>query len=603
MSEKILELTKSFPTSFGVYIMKDQVEKPIYIGKAKNLKSRVRSYFSKDKGDRLQIPYLVSEVESVDYLITKTESEALLVENSLIKRHKPKYNIRLKDDKTYSSLRLSVHEEFARLNFTRRIKEDGALYFGPFASGESLKQTSRLVRKLFPIRDCSDEKFRRHKQRPCLSYYIKLCSGPCAKKVSKERYNEIVDQAATFLRGDRAGLARIIKESMKKASDEMRYEDAAYYRDQLKYVEKNVEVDKLMSSSMLDKDIIGFYKDKENYEFTILLSRDGAIVDKSDFSVKSFNTSSEEVLREFLGRFYFSERYIPKEVLLPIDVYDADSYSEWLTEKRGKKVDVISPKRGEKLKLIQLAMKNAAESFIRKQNERKRETSLLESLKKSLSLKQVPNTIECFDISNIQGSEPVASLVRFKDGKSDKSRYRRYKIKTVSGPDDFASMYEVIFRRCLRSDQKGWNLPDLILIDGGKGQLNVAMNALKDCGVDDKIDLASIAKSRKKGAVDKIYLPGKKEPIIMDIDKKGIYLLMRIRDEAHRFAITYHKDLRGKKTLKSQIDSIPGIGKKRKLELLNHFGSIEKIKMATVEEISAVKGMNKKVAENIKEAL
>lgn len=603
MNSSIENLLDSLPSKTGVYIMKDKNGRSIYIGKANNLKSRVRSYFSRDSGDRHQIPYLVGDVETVDYLLTKTESEALLVENSLIKRHKPKYNIRLKDDKTYSSLRLSVNEKYPRLTFTRRVRDDGALYFGPYASGESLKQTSRLVRKLFPVRDCSDEKFRRHKSRPCLSYFINICSGPCANKISHEKYNAIVDKAAVFLRGERKQLIRIIKNSMKKASDEMRYVDAAYYRDQLKSVEKNVEVDKLMSSSLMDKDVIGFYREDDNYEFTVLLSRDGTIVDKSDFSVKGFNLETGEVLREFISRFYFSDRYIPREILLPLDIYDSQNYSDLLSEKRGKKVDIINPKRGEKLKLIQMALKNSRESFFRKQNERKRGNTLLESIKDSLSLNRIPNAIECFDISNTQGSQPVASLVRFAGGKADRSRYRRYRIKTVSGPDDFSSMYEVVFRRCLRSDQKGWNLPDLILIDGGKGQLNVALNALKDCGVDDKVDIAAIAKSRVNGETDKIYLPGRKEPVLLEDNKKAIFLLMRIRDEAHRFAITFHKELRDKKSLTSEIDSIPGVGKKRKLELLNYFGSIEKIRMATVEELCSVKGMTKQVARNIKNTL
>ncbi|MGH7884666.1 MAG: excinuclease ABC subunit UvrC, partial [Thermodesulfobacteriota bacterium] len=378
MFEKILDITNSFPTSFGVYIMKDQDDKPIYIGKAKNLKSRVRSYFSKDKSDRHQIPYMVNEAVSVDYLITKTESEALLVENSLIKRHKPKYNIRLKDDKTYSSLRLSINEKYPRLTFTRRVREDGALYFGPFASGETLKQTSRLVQKLFPVRDCSDEKFKRHKHRPCLSYFIKLCSGPCADKISEEKYKELVDQAAIFLRGERKELIKIIKDSMKNASEQTRYEDAAYYRDQLKYIKKNVEVEKLISSSLLDKDVIGFYEENDSFEFTVLFSRDGAIVDKADFSVKGFNLKSEDVLREFLGRFYYSDRYIPSEILVQRDIYDSAVYSKWLTETRRKKAVIITPKRGEKLKLIQMAVNNAKESFLRKQNERKRGNLLLE---------------------------------------------------------------------------------------------------------------------------------------------------------------------------------------------------------------------------------
>ena len=602
MREKILEISESFPSTTGVYIMKGAGGAPIYIGKAKNLRARVMSYFQRGS-DRGQIPYLVKEVDSVDYVITEGESEALFIENSLIKRHKPKYNIRLKDDKTFSSLRLSAGEKFPRLSRTRRIRDDGALYFGPFSSGKFLKSTVNLVHRLFPLRDCTQGKFERHRARPCLNYFIKLCSGPCAGKISEEDYGELVCQATSFLRGERKKLVRMIKEMMEKASGEGRYENAAYYRDQLVSLRENAEIEKVTSSKFEDVDIVGFYRESEQYEFTVLLSRGGSVVDKLDFSVRSRHGDEAECVREFLGRFYFSDHYVPKRILLPLSIRDRDGYSEWLTEKRGKRVYIETPRRGPKSELLRFAMKNARESFSRKAEEKARQGTLLRSIRKSTGIKRIPYTIECFDISNIQGSQTVASLVRFRNARSERDRYRKYRITSTTGQDDFRSMYEVVYRRALRAAEDNWNLPDLILIDGGKGQLNAAYAALRDCGVQDEVDLASIAKTEGRSGVDRIYVHGKGEPCDFSSNKKGIYFLMRVRDEAHRFAITYHRGLRKDKTLASQMDGVPGIGKKRKFLLLNHFGSVEKIKGATAEELASVKGMTKRAARNIKEFL
>ncbi len=602
MREKILELSNSFPTTTGIYIMKGSGGKPIYIGKAKNLRARVMSYFQKQR-DRGQIPYMVREVDSIDYVVTDGESEALFIENSLIKRHKPKYNIRLKDDKTFSSLRLSIEEKFPRLSRTRRIKDGGALYFGPFASGKFLKNTISLVHRLFPLRDCTQSKFERHKTRPCLNYFIKLCSGPCAGKISEEDYGELVRQATSFLRGERKKLVKMIREMMEKASEEARYEKAAYYRDQLVSLRENAEIEKITSSRFEDMDIVGFYRESEHYEFTVLLSRGGSIVDKLDFSVKSFHGDETESLREFLGRFYFSDHYIPKRVLFPVSIRDREGYCQWLTEKKGKRVYLESPKKGSKNELVRLAMRNARESFSRKAEEKAKQGKLLKSIRKSAGIKRVPYTIECFDISNIQGHQIVASLVRFRNAKPERDRYRRYRITTTSGQDDFQSMYEVVYRRALRATENNWDLPDLILIDGGKGQLNAAREALQECKVENDVDLASIAKAEGRTRIDKIYLYGKDEPCDFSSNKKGIYFLMRIRDEAHRFAITHHRELRKDKTLASQMDGVPGIGKKRKILLLNHFGTVEKIKGATAEELASIKGMTKQAARNVKEFL
>ena len=602
MREKILELSESFPSTTGVYIMKGAGGTPVYIGKAKNLRARVMSYFQRGS-DRGQIPYLVREVDSIDYVVTEGESEALFIENSLIKRHKPKYNIRLKDDKTFSSLRLSVGERFPRLSRTRRIRDDGALYFGPFASGKFLKSTVNLVHRLFPLRDCTQSKFERHRTRPCLNYFMKLCSGPCAGKISEEDYGELVSQAASFLRGERRKLVRMIREMMERASEEGRYENAAYYRDQLVSLKENAEIEKVTSSRFEDMDIVGFYRDSENYEFTVLLSRGGSVVDKLDFSVKSPHGDEAECVREFLGRFYFSDHYIPKRVLLPLSIRDREGYSEWLTEKKGKRVYVNTPRRGPKSELVRFAMKNARESFVRKAEEKAKQGTLLRGIRKLAGIKRVPYAIECFDISNIQGRQTVASLVRFRNARPERDRYRRYRITATSGQDDFRSMYEIVYRRALRVGDDNWDLPDLMLIDGGKGQLNAAYAALRDCGVENEVDLVSIAKTEGRGGVDRIYVHGESEPCDFSSNKKGVYFLMRVRDEAHRFAITYHRELRKGKTLASQMDGVPGIGKKRKLLLLNHFGSVEKIKGATTEELASIKGMTKQAARNVKEFL
>ncbi len=604
MREKTLELCESFPSTTGVYIMKGAGGAPVYIGKAKNLRARVCSYFRAGGGmKRVQIPYLIREVDSIDYVVTESESEALFIENSLIKRHKPKYNIRLKDDKTFSSLRLSVEDKFPRLSRTRRVRDDGALYFGPFASGKFLKSTVSLVHRLFPLRDCTQKKFERHSTRPCLNYFIKLCSGPCAGKISEEDYGELARQAASFLRGERKKLVRTIGEMMEKASEEGRYENAAYYRDQLASLKENAEIDKVTSSKFEDMDIVGFHKDSESYEFTVLLSRGGSVVDKLDFSVKSPHGDKAECVREFLGRFYFSDHYVPKRVLLPLSIRDSEAYSEWLTEKRGKRVYVENPKKGPKSELVRFAMRNAQESFLRKAEEKVRQGKLLRGIRKSAGIKRVPHTIECFDISNIQGHQTVASLVRFRNARPERDRYRRYRITATPGQDDFRSMYEVVYRRALRAGDDSWDLPDLILIDGGRGQLNAAHKALRDCGVENEVDLASIAKTEGRAGIDRIYVHGAGEPCDFSSNKKGVYFLMRVRDEAHRFAVTYHRELRKGKALASQMDGVPGIGKKRKLLLLNHFGSVEKIKRATAEELASVKGMTKQAARNVKEFL
>ncbi len=599
------EVLEFLPSSPGVYLLKDKKGRSLYIGKAKNLRNRLRSYLTQNIGKDLrpQIPYLMQEICDLDYFVTQNERDALLLENSLIKQKKPKYNIRLKDDKNYASLRLDPREKFPKLTYTRRVLRDGAMYYGPFASGQALRQTKRLIHKIFPLRDCTDEKFKRHSTRPCLNYYMKLCLGPCAGKVDKGRYGEVVEQTKMFLKGERKEIIRLLCTNMNKASEELRYEDAAHYRDQIELLKRHLGVDLHISSNLMDKDIVGFYRDAQFVEFVVLFSRGGAIIDMVEYPFNNATLEDEEIVREFIEQLYGGERFIPQEIIIPLRFEWVEALREWLSEKRGKKIRITVPKRGANLKLLELARRNAEESFRRRSTEKQKEHSLLQRVKDSLYLSKLPFSMECFDISNIQGSIAVASMVRFEDGKPAKSRYRRYRIKTVFGANDYAMMYEVLQRRLKRAEQEDWELPDLILIDGGKGQLNIVHQVLSELGFLDKVKLASIAKGREEGEIDKIYIPGRKDSVLLTKNSQELLFLMRIRDEAHRFAITYHKKLRAKKAFESQLDFIKGIGKRRRETLLKHFGSISGIREASIEEISSIHGMNRRVAQEIKRYL
>lgn len=618
------EVLDSLPESPGVYMLKDNRGKTTYIGKAKNLRSRLRSYFqqSMEKGQRPHIPYLMQEVQGLDYLVTPDEREALILENSLIKKSKPKYNILLKDDKTYASLKLDPRETFPKLTFTRRILKDGAIYFGPFASGKALRQTKRLIHKIFPLRDCTEGKFKRHTDRPCLNYHMKLCLGPCAGMVDKKKYLEVVDQTKMFLKGERREIINLLRKNMGRASEEMRYEDAALYRDQIKLLEKHIGTPLHISGSLLDKDIVGCYREGQSVEFVVLFSRGGAIIDKADFSFERAAGEDDEIVREFLGQFYGPDRFMPKEIIIPIRFEGMEVFSEWLSERQGTKVKIAIPERGYKVKLVNLAMRNAEEGFRRKSAERQNQLDLVKRIKDSLFLSDLPLSIECFDVSNMQGDLAVASMVRFENGKPAKKKYKKFKIKTVFGPNDYAMMHEVLSRRFTRAEQEGWELPNLILVDGGKGQLNIVNEVINELGFSGKVELASIAKGREihysirssrinqrgylgsmEGDIDKIYIPGRMNPLSLSKNSQELLFLMRVRDEAHRFAITYHKKLRTKKAFESELDFVPGIGARRKTMLLKHFGSVSRIKEASIEEISSIPGMSRSAAEEVKQYL
>jgi len=598
------EKAGSIPASAGVYILKDKKGRSLYIGKAKNLRSRVLSYLHEGRDrERPHIAYLMKEVEDLDYFVTRNEREALVLENSLIKQKKPRYNIRLRDDKNYLSLRLDPRERFPRLTLTRRVLKDGALYYGPFASADALKKAKRLIHKVFPLRDCTDEKFRRHSARPCLSYYMGMCLGPCAGKVDEAGYNEVVDRTRMFLRGEKGRIIELLRGNMGKASGEMRYEDAAHYRDQAKLLEKNLDEQMFITPGTKDRDIVGFYREGQDAEFSILFSRGGILVDKAEYSFKNTAGTDEELLGGFILQFYGGNRFIPNEIIIPVGIEGMEELSEWLSERLGRRVALSVPERGVKASQLELAGRNALESFQRKHARELHELDLLERLKSSLHLQRLPGAIECFDISNTQGDLAVASLVRFEGGKPARERYRTYRIKTVEGPNDYAMMREVLSRRLTRADEEGWDTPDLVLIDGGKGQLNIAQRVLDELGCAGEIGLASIAKGRYEGESDKIYIYGRKNPIVFSRNSQVLFLLMRIRDEAHRFAITFHKKLRGKRAVSSALDDVPGIGAKRRKELIKRFGSLAGIRDASVDDIAAVPGLSRRIAEELKERL
>lgn len=591
------------PPSTGVYILKDEKGRSIYIGKAKNLRARVRSYLKEGEGaQRPQILHLMKEASDLDYFVTKNEREAVIMENSLIKQKKPKYNIRLRDDKNYLSLRIDPKERFPRLSLTRRVLKDGALYYGPFASADAVKRAKKIIHKIFPLRDCTDEKFRRHASRPCLNYYMGLCLGPCVGKVGEDEYGGTVEQVKMFLRGEKGEIKRVLKKNMEKAAEEMRYEDAAHYRDQKRLLEKNLDAEMFVTPGVKDKDIVGFYREGRHAEFAVLFSRGGSLVDRNTYAFKNGVGEDEEILGEFLLQFYGGNRFVPNEIIIPLDIEGRAGVSEWLSEKQGRKVRIEAPKRGAKVKKVELANRNALESYQRRHAEELRGLDLLQRLQSSLRLARLPEAIECFDISNIQGDSPVASMARFENGAPARDKYKRFRIKTVDGPNDYAMMSEVLGRRFARVGEQGWELPELILVDGGKGQLNIAHEVLRELEFEDRVDLSAIAKG-KEGESDKIYMPGRKNPILFSKNSKALFLLMRVRDEAHRFAITYHKKLRGRRALTSELDGVPGIGAKRKKELIRQFGSVSKIRDADIDDIASVPGLNSKLAKVLKERL
>lgn len=596
----IEEQIQNLPTSPGVYLMKDHAGNILYVGKAKSLRQRVKTYFSSSADARYSLRFLLPKIQQIETIITDTEKEALLLENNLIKKYRPRYNIIFKDDKTYFSLKFNLQEDFPRLTLVRKLKQDGARYFGPFASSAAVKETIRLMHQLFPLRSCRETEFR-HRSRPCLNFQIKKCLGPCCGYINQEQYREVAEEALLFLEGKNDQLLRILRQRMSQAAEDLRFEEAARLRDQIRAVEKTLEKQKTALAVPTDQDIFAFYRQGNLWEFQILFFRRGLLIGHKSFSISRLNFPETEALAAFIQQYYASAVSLPQEVLLPSPIENEQLLAEWLSEKKGKPVKIIVPLRGPKKELVELARKNAQNNFQKRVGEKLNLESILQELQEKLRMPKLPRRIECFDISNLMGTLAVGSMVTFSDGQADHSRYRLFKIHTPASVDDYAMMYEILLRRYSKISNSE-DKPDLLIIDGGKGHLNVALAVLHELHLPD-ISAIALAKEKDnaqhKKITDKIYLPNVKDPLLLPAHSAALHYLQKIRDEAHRFAINYHKKLRGKKGLETILDEIPGIGEVKKKALLTTFESLPKIREATIESLAQIKPLTLADAQRI----
>ena len=604
-AEELDRKIKAIPPKPGVYLMKDEKGDIIYVGKAKNLRSRIRNYFQ-GTDTRAMVPFLVSRVRDLDFVVTNTEKEAFLLENTLIKKHRPRYNVIFRDDKTYFSLRLDTRQEFPAFQLVRKMKKDGARYFGPYPSGLAAKETLKFLHGLFPFRTCKDREFKT-RRRPCIEYEIRNCVGPCVGLVGKEEYKKFIDDAILFLEGRETKLIDLLRKRMAEAAEHLVFEEAARLRDQIAAIETTVEKQRMVSADFKDQDVFGLFREDDHVQICALRIREGKTLGTKKFPPVRTAACDAEVLSSLLRQYYDGELFIPAEVVIPEDIEDGDVLAEWLSEKRGKKVDLIVPQRGPRRDLAGIARQNAEDIFRSERAVRMDEESAMALLRDKLHLHKLPRRIECFDISNLGGQLPVGSLVSFVDGKPDKSGYRLFHVRGVEGADDYASMYEVLKRRFENRD----NLPDLLMVDGGKGQVSMAVAVLRELGIGN-LDLIGLAKgSTPESAAgglrhrpsmkeqDHIYLAGRKDPIYLIKYPAALFFLQRIRDEAHRFAITHHRRRMEKRDVRSLLDDIPGVGAAKKKALLRHFGDIDSLRRARPEELRKVTGITDKLAEEI----
>ena len=603
LKEKVAEL----PKAPGVYIFRGTQGEVLYVGKASSLRARVRSYFQAERNLPYKVRRLVREIADLEVIETASAAEALILEDALIKKHRPRFNVRLRDDKRYPYLKITK-ERFPRVQVVRRRGEDGARYFGPYTSSKSMRRVLKLAHKLFPIRTCNLDLDARRLDRPCLLYHIGRCSGPCAGLVSEEEYRHYVEGAALLFQGRVDEVIEALKEEMAQAAAEERFEHAAHLRDQVRALERIRERQVVALPEPVDLDAIGIAVEGERGYGMVLIVRGGRLIGREGFALKlPAETSPAEALEEFLDQYYTRATAFPQEVLLPEEIEDAEGLSLYLSGRRGGKVRVHVPRRGERRELVEMAQRNAQLSLKRAAAEELPEEEVLEELAEALGLSVRPWRIEAFDISNLKGQEATGSMVVFVGGCPRRDAYRRFRIRISGKPNDYAMMYEVLSRRLSHglaelSDPavaKGRfsDLPDLILVDGGKGQLSVALRALEEHGLTG-IEVAALAKREEL-----VYVPGRAEPIRLPRDSPALKLLQRIRDEAHRFAIEYHRRLRGRRALASLLDSVEGIGPKRRELLLRRFGSLEGLRQASLEELLSVPGLPRAVAERLYKAL
>lgn len=590
------------PPTPGCYIMQDAKKRPIYVGKAKNLRIRLRTYIN-EQDTRHSVKFLLRQVAHIEFLVTNTEKEALLLENSLIKQYKPRYNIRLKDDKTYLSLRIDLEERYPRVTVVRRYKKDGARYFGPYASASAVRETLKLIRRFFPLRLCSDSVLR-NRARPCLYCQMGQCMGPCGT-VDEARYREVVSQVLLVLQGHTDDLEAQLTEQIRVHAERLEFEEAAVLRDRLFALRKTVERQRTVAvPGTEDRDVLGVYQEGRYVVIQAIFFRGGKMVGGRDYAFEGFEMPVEEFLGSFLLQYGAQVPSLPAEILVPVEIEDADTVAEILSERRGAKVSVLCPKRGDKAALVELAARNARHSFAERQLAGEANKDLMEQVRLVFGLAHTPRRMECFDISNLQGDRSVGSMAVFEDGAPSKARYRRYAIRNVEGQDDFAMLREVLLRRYKRAIEED-DLPDLVVIDGGRGQLNVARAVFEDLGIDG-LAVASIAKSRVESesrSPERFFLPNRVNPIILPQHTPVVRLMARLRDEAHRFAVTYHRQRRNTAAFKTPLTDIPGIGPGRARTLLTQLGSLATIANSSVEAIAALPGFNEKVAHAVLQGL
>lgn len=591
-SENIREALAVLPDKPGVYLMHDKDGKVIYVGKAVVLKNRVRSYFRNLASHTPKVRAMVAKIADIETIVTSSEVEALILECNLIKKYRPRYNIMLKDDKSYPYLKVTLNEEFPRLYVTRRKMRDGAKYYGPYADAGAMHATVKLLRSMFPLRTCRTM----NAERPCLNYHIKRCLAPCAGLVSKEEYGNMIKSVCMVLDGRTTELERDLKRRMQEAADNYAFEEAARLRDQLQAVMRLNEQQKAVTGQDSDMDIIGFAKDMTGICIQIFFVRKGKLLGRDNFFLQDDGESEQEVITAFVKQYYNEASYIPREIALPVlpDAEEQAVIEQWLAEKAQRKAELVRPQRGVKKDLLQLANDNAVkllEERLRKgQLSLKNDVQAAEELQQALGLPNPLERMDCFDISHTQGSETVASMVVFRNGSISKKDYRRYKIVSAEGkPDDFKSMQEVVYRRYKDYE----DLPSLVVIDGGKGQLSSALEVIRGLGLHD-LPVIGLAKREEE-----IFKEGQSESILLDRDSAALHLIQRIRDEAHRFAITYHRKLRGKRNLVSVLDHVEGIGSKRRQELWKAFKTLDEMKAASVEELAAVESMNYAAAQKL----
>jgi excinuclease ABC subunit C len=643
-------ILRQLPLAPGVYLMKDAGGRVLYVGKADLLRHRVRSYFGSKAALDARILRMVGEVADVDYIVTDTVSEAFLLENNLIKEHRPRFNIRLRDDKSYPFVKITLAEDFPRIVRTRKLARDGSRYFGPYASASGVDETLKLLRKIFPFRTCNLEipAGTRVLERPCLLYYIKRCQGPCIEAIETDAYRAAIDRVVDFLDGKQEGIAAELHAEMLEHSEALRYEAAAVARDKLRAVERTIEQQKVAAYTTLEQDVVGLAREAGEACLQLFVIRNGKMIGREHFIVEGAGEASDaEVLGSFLQQYYAAVERPPREVLVPAVPADGDALAGFLSGRRGARVHIHVPERGEKRRMLALATQNAVEALAKERAEwladaGKRDEAL-DEVATALDLPRPPERIECYDMSNIQGTSAVGSMVVFINGRPEPREYRRFRIRSGDTPDDFRMMAEVLRRRFSRAarlraetgalslaavgadeapedevppdeageeragDQRrsgrraarreaasGWALPDLVIVDGGKGQLSAGHGVLEELGLTD-LPIAGLAKR-----FEELYVPGRSAPIVLPRTSQGLYLVQRIRDEAHRFAITYHREVRGRRALHSELDDVPGIGPARKRTLLKRFGSVRRIREASLDEVAATPGIGREVAERLK---